>query len=500
MSEFDNADDGTDDDLDNGEQQATEPLVFRIERFAEPAATEAEIALPILPGEVAAETAAEPIAAAADEPAEDAAADESAIDTAVDESADDAVPDTGDVSDPDVEPSSHSIPGLADPQPEATPQDPLITFEAPPPGTRSPDLALDEHEASLAATPPPTDAHDDEPTTAQEAVGGGRPQSARRALTGVALAVFAALAIATPIMASPIFVTDVTQLAALTLTFAGLWLLTHRLGLLSVGHGALTGCGAVAALHSVNDFGFPPSLMPIVGFVAGFAVGALLAIPALRLPKAYLALLTLSAAVVFPIVLRQIDGPLPVTLDAEFLPPAWTGVDARDEHIWEFWYVVIWVVVVMWLLHRLLSGPVGRAIIATRDDPTAAAAFGVSVYRLRLTGVALSSGLAGIAGGLLVVPVNFTDQAQYPEELSIKLFALTIAFASTAIGGSGLLRTVPASAVLVLLPVWLVDREGWVTEAGWSGLVKSEYFFYAALLLVAAYVRSYRTRGLRAGV
>ena len=407
------------------------------------------------------------------------------------------------VVDPDIGPSSHTIPGLTDPGltkalPEATPEDPLITLEAPPPSTRSPGSVPDEHESPEGATPPPTAVRDDEPTTAQRALGGRLPQSAPRALTWLSLVVLAALAIATPTLATPIFVTDVTELAAYTLTFAGLWLLTHRLGLLSIGHGALTGCGAVAALHAVNDFGLPPSLMPFFGFVAGCAVGALLAVPALRLPKAYLALLTLSAAVAFPIVLRQIDGPLPVTLDAEFLPPAWTGVDARDEHVWEFWYVLIWVVVAMWLLHRLLSGPFGRAIVATRDEPTAAAAFGVSVYRLRLAGVALSSGLAGMAGGLLVVPVNFTDQAQYPEELSIKLFALTIAFASTAIGGSSLLRTVPASAVLVLLPVWLVDREGWVTESGWSGLVKSEYFFYAVLLLVAAYVRSYRSRGLRA--
>ena len=400
--------------------------------------------------------------------------------------------------DPDIGPSSHTIPGLTGPLLVATPEDPLLTFEAPPPRTRSPESVPDEHEAPEGATPPSTAVHDDEPTTAHRALSGRLPRTTLRTLTWLSLAVLAALAIATPTLATPIFVTDVTELAAFTLTFAGLWLLTHRLGLLSIGHGALTGCGAVAALHAVNDFGLPPSLMPFFGFVAGCAVGALLAVPALRLPKAYLALLTLSAAVAFPIVLRQIDGPLPVTLDAEFLPPAWTGVDARDEHVWEFWYVVIWVVVAMWLLHRLLSGPFGRAIVATRDEPTAAAAFGVSVYRLRLAGVALSSGLAGMAGGLLVVPVNFTDQAQYPEELSIKLFALTIAFASTAIGGSGLLRTVPASAVLVLLPVWLVDREGWVTEGGWSGLVKSEYFFYAVLLLVAAYVRSYRSRGLRA--
>lgn len=316
-------------------------------------------------------------------------------------------------------------------------------------------------------------------------------------LTAVAIITIAALAVVIPLRASSTYLTDITQLAAFCLVFAGLWLLTHRMGLLSVGHGALTGVGAYAALHAVNDFGLPPMLMPLAGFAAGCAVGALLGIPALRLPKAYLALLTLSAAVAFPIVLRQLDGPLPVTLDGEFIPPGWTGIAANDEHIWEFWVVVVWVAVAFWLLHRLLTGPIGRALVATRDEPTAAATFGVSVYRLRLAGVSLSSGLAGLAGGLMLVPVNFNDQSLYPEELSIKLFALTIAFGSTAIGGSRLIMTVPAASVLVLLPVWLVDRPGWVTQGGWIGFVKSEFFLYAVLLLVAAYARSRRGRAVR---
>lgn len=316
-------------------------------------------------------------------------------------------------------------------------------------------------------------------------------------LTLAALVVIAVLVVVVPLRASSTFVTDVTQLAAFCLVFAGLWVLTHRMGLLSIGQGALTGFGAYAALHAVNDFGLPLLLMPVVGFVAGCAVGALLGVPALRLPKAYLALLTLSAAVAFPIVLRQLDGPLPVTLDGEFVPPAWTGIDPTDEHIWEFWLVVAWAAFALWLLHRLLAGPIGRALVATRDEPTAAAAFGVSVYRLRLAGVSLASGLAGLAGGLMLVPVNFNAYTEYPEVLSIKLFALTIAFGSTAIGGSRLIMTVPAAAVLVLLPVWLVDRPGWVTQGGWIGLLKAEFFLYAVLLLAAAYLRSRSAQAVR---
>ena len=296
----------------------------------------------------------------------------------------------------------------------------------------------------------------------------------------------AAAAVLVPLNATPTFTTDATQLVALTLSFAGLSLLTHQLGLLSLGHGALTGVGAVAGLHAVNDFGLPPSLLPLAGLVVGCVAGALIAIPSLRLPKAYLALLTLSLAVAFPIVLRQIDGPLPVTLNADFLPPAWSGINERDEHIWEFALVLVWTIGAMFVLHRLLRGPIGRAFIASRDHPQAAAAFGIPVRRLRLYGVALSGALAGLAGGLTLVSVNFTDAPLYPEELSIKMFAVAMAF-----GGQRLLTAVPASAFLVLLPVWLGDRGDWVAQVGWGGLVRSEGFIYAVLLLATAHL----TRG-----
>lgn len=371
----------------------------------------------------------------------------------------------------------------------ASPEAAAPDLGLPPPGLRD-----TNHEAEPSAEPASASASE----RFRSFLNAVRPSAAWPSrLTVAALVVIASLVVVVPLQASSTFLTDVTQLAAFCLVFAGLWLLTHRMGLLSVGHGALTGVGAYAALHAVNDFGLPPMLMPLAGFAAGCAVGALLGIPALRLPKAYLALLTLSAAVAFPIVLRQLDGPLPVTLDGEFVAPTWTGIAPNDEHIWEFWIVVAWVAVAFWLLHGLLSGPIGRALVATRDEPTAASTFGVSVYRLRLAGVSLSSGLAGLAGGLMLVPVNFNDQSLYPEELSIKLFALTIAFGSTAIGGSRLIMTVPAATVLVLLPVWLVDRPGWVTQGGWIGLLKAEFFLYAVLLLVAAYARGRRARAVR---
>ena len=299
-------------------------------------------------------------------------------------------------------------------------------------------------------------------------------------IVGSLLGIFICLRVAYP--AIPKIVTDLSNAAALSLAFAGLVLLTHYLGLLSLGQGALVGVGAYAALHAVNDFGVPVLWMPLAGLIAGSVVGAIIAIPSLRLPKAYLALLTLSMAVAWPIILKQLDGNLPVTLDGSFVAPSWTGIPENDEHIWEFFLVVAYASLMIFFVQGLLRGPIGRAFIASRDEPEAARAFGVPVYRLRLFGVTLSGGMAGLAGGLLMIPTNFNDYTHFPEELSIKMFALAMAF-----GGSRLISAIPGALVLIFLPVWLLDRN-WVVEYGWVGLIKSEGFIYAALLLATAYL------------
>ena len=299
-------------------------------------------------------------------------------------------------------------------------------------------------------------------------------------IVGSLLGIFICLRVA--YTAIPKIVTDLSNAAALSLAFAGLVLLTHYLGLLSLGQGALVGVGAYAALHAVNDFGVPVLWMPLAGLIAGSVVGAIIAIPSLRLPKAYLALLTLSMAVAWPIILKQLDGNLPVTLDGSFVAPSWTGIPENDEHIWEFFLVVAYASLMIFFVQGLLRGPIGRAFIASRDEPEAARAFGVPVYRLRLFGVTLSGGMAGLAGGLFMIPTNFNDYTHFPEELSIKMFALAMAF-----GGSRLISAIPGALVLIFLPVWLLDRN-WVVEYGWVGLIKSEGFIYAALLLATAYL------------
>jgi branched-chain amino acid transport system permease protein len=76
----------------------------------------------------------------------------------------------------------------------------------------------------------------------------------------------------------------------------------------------------------------------------------------------------------------------------------------------------------------------GRQLRATREDPAAARAVGVSIYRQRLGAFALSGALAGLAGGLYVhfLPINV--DAVYLDLTFITLAMLVIGGATSLWG------------------------------------------------------------------
>jgi len=76
----------------------------------------------------------------------------------------------------------------------------------------------------------------------------------------------------------------------------------------------------------------------------------------------------------------------------------------------------------------------GRQLRATREDPAAARAVGVSIYRQRLASFALSGFLAGFAGGLYIhfIPINV--DAVYLDLTFITLAMLVIGGATSLWG------------------------------------------------------------------
>jgi branched-chain amino acid transport system permease protein len=104
----------------------------------------------------------------------------------------------------------------------------------------------------------------------------------------------------------------------------------------------------------------------------------------------------------------------------------------------------------------------GRLLRATREDPAAARAVGVSVYRQRLTAFALSGLLAGLAGGLYVhlLPVN-------TESVYLDLTFITLAM--LVIGGvTSLWGAVVGALAVSALDSYLAVAENGTSLFGWQ--------------------------------
>lgn len=91
----------------------------------------------------------------------------------------------------------------------------------------------------------------------------------------------------------------------------------------------------------------------------------------------------------------------------------------------------------------LLNTRIGLMIRGTALDPKGAALIGINIFRVRIITVAIGAGLAGLAGGLLVLflPVSPGDGNRF----------LLIAFFTIAVGGLGSLRGAMMAAFLIAM-------------------------------------------------
>jgi branched-chain amino acid transport system permease protein len=236
----------------------------------------------------------------------------------------------------------------------------------------------------------------------------------------------------------PLFVGDY-RLFQISLMFAyavalfGLNMLTGYNGQISLGHGAFFAIGAYCAAILMDKAGWPYwATIPVAGLVC-LAAGFLFGLPALRLEGHYLALATFALAVATPQLLKHkvlepwTGGSGGISVLKPEPPP---GVPLSQDQ-WLYYFTLACVITLFVLGWNLLRGRVGRALMAIRDQPTAARAMGIdtAMYKSLIFGV--SAAYTGIAGALVTVMVQFASPDSFNVFLSITLIV------GVVIGGLG---------------------------------------------------------------
>jgi branched-chain amino acid transport system permease protein len=189
----------------------------------------------------------------------------------------------------------------------------------------------------------------------------------------------------------------------------------------------------------------------LAAFVLAAAVGALIALPAIRLQGLYLALGTMAFAVIMSSAFFEggaIFGAGSTDAGAVQRPDFGLFSLSGNAAYLVFLMFVFGIVAVGVLALR--RGPLGRRLLALRDSPAAVATLGGSPTRTKLLVFSLSAGLAGLGGALYggvdrnVTPGQFSLFGP-PGSLSVFVLAVVggVATVSGPLLGGQLLMMVP---------------------------------------------------------
>ncbi|MEU9178575.1 ATP-binding cassette domain-containing protein [Streptomyces sp. NPDC048550] len=220
---------------------------------------------------------------------------------------------------------------------------------------------------------------------------------------GMWAALAGALCVAFYTVTTPFWSGLLAQGLALGLVFMSFTVVTGLGAMVSLAQGTfVTGAALVAGLLMSRGWPFVAALA--VGTCVAAVLGALVALPALRLGGRTLALATLALAFLADQVLFQLRWLRNGDSGWSVPRPVFGPVDLGDDRALGVALVVV-VAVCAAGLSALRNSPSGRAMLAVRSAPAAAMASGVSVLRTKLLLFTLSAGLAGF-GGVLVASYN----------------------------------------------------------------------------------------------
>jgi branched-chain amino acid transport system permease protein len=187
----------------------------------------------------------------------------------------------------------------------------------------------------------------------------------------------------------------VGKAAAFAIVMLSMVLLTGYGGHVSLAQLAFAGVGALtyAKLEEPNLYGL------LVSVLVSAAVGALVALPVLRLTGLFLALATLAFASIMDKVIFQADWAFGFNglLPAGRLSLLGHTVSSTGGYVF---LMAVFLVVVAWAVLLLRRGVVGRLLIATRDSAAACGTLGLDIRGFRVVLFGLSAGLAGLGGAL----------------------------------------------------------------------------------------------------
>jgi branched-chain amino acid transport system permease protein len=245
----------------------------------------------------------------------------------------------------------------------------------------------------------------------------------------VALVLFVLFAF--PSLFSVYYLDAWTQVAIYSIVTLGLGLLVGRVGMVSLGQGAVLAMGAWVAARILFATSLPFEVVLVASGLITMVLGTLVGLPALRFRGLYLALITLMLAGAITVVLAAINFPngghgftgyngALLHIPAIRRP----SIGTTDPAFFRYSVVVAALMFLLVLIH--IRGRPGRAWAAIRQSESAALAAGINTTFYKLWAFALASFITGVAGGLVAGSFRYLDSLTFSTVDSITLLAVVL--------------------------------------------------------------------------
>jgi branched-chain amino acid transport system permease protein len=200
---------------------------------------------------------------------------------------------------------------------------------------------------------------------------------------------------------------------------------------INLGQSAFMGMGAFVCGSLAVNFNLPFWITIPAGGLGGAILGAIFGIPALRIKGFYLAMTTIAAQVIFPLIIMHMpDGWFGGAIGLNIEPAKLGGITFNSDTSL-YYLIIITTLIMIFLAFNLVRGRTGRAFVAIRDNDIAAEIMGVNLFFYKTLAFAIGAMYAGVAGGLWAYYLRFVGADQFTLYFSVWYMGMLI------VGGLG---------------------------------------------------------------
>src|SRR5690625_3822083 len=227
-----------------------------------------------------------------------------------------------------------------------------------------------------------------------------------------------------------------------TIATVGLNVMIGYTGMISLAHSIFMGLGAFAAVGLGEILELPLFVWLPGSFMIGGLVAAIIAPLNLRIRGVFQVILSLGLIFLGLYAFVNIPAVTGGNAGISANPSLSLGlVDFAQINLFGMTYaydqglfILVWLVVAaaMITVANMMRTRFGRAMVATRENETAAQLAGINVSTVKIRAFVLAGAFGGLAGGLLLAQLRYVTAEQFGIELGLQLLIITV------VGGLGI--------------------------------------------------------------